>query len=81
MPGEVEQRTTQPVHLVDQQAIHLAGLDLFKQLLQRGTVHVAAAETAVIKAGLDQSPAQMPLTLDVGFSSLALCIERIEGLF
>jgi hypothetical protein len=58
----------------------LAGLDLFEQLLQGGTLHIAPTETAVIKASLNQSPAHMLLAMDVGFGRLALRVERIECL-
>ena len=49
-PGEVEQRAAEPVDLVDDHAVDLAGLDVGQQALQGGAVHVAAGEAAVVVA-------------------------------
>ena len=76
--GEVEQGAAQPVNLIDQHAIDLAGGDLFEQLLQGGTLHIAPAETAIIKASFNHGPAHMLLALDVGFRCFPLRVERIE---
>ena len=48
--GEVEQRSAEPVHLVHDDAVDLAGLDVGQQAFERRPVHVAAGETAVVVA-------------------------------
>jgi len=48
--GEVEQRPTQAVHLVDQHAVHPPRLDVRHQPLQGGPFHVAAGKAAVVVA-------------------------------
>ena len=47
-PGKIEQRTAQPVYLVDDHRIDPLGFDFFEQLSKRRAIHVAPAEAAVI---------------------------------
>lgn len=48
--GEVQYRPAETVDLVDHHAVDLSGLDVRAQALKGGPVHVAAGESAVVKA-------------------------------
>ena len=64
--GEVGQRPCQPVYLVDDDDIDLAGTDVVKKPLEVRPVGRPTRVAAVIVARLDQSPAGMGLALDIG---------------
>ena len=55
--GEVEQRATEAIDLVDDDAVDLAGLDVGQQALQGRSFHVAAGEAAVVVAVGQAGPA------------------------
>ena len=80
-PGEVGERSGQPVDLVDDHRIDLAGLDVGEQLAEGRAVHRAAGIAAVVVAGGERGPAFVLLAEDVGGAGLALGIERVEVLF
>src|SRR5262249_48190956 len=77
--GEISERAGQPVDLVNQYDINLAGANIGQELLQCRTLERGAREGAIIVAGGDQPPAFGCLALDIGFTGFALGIERIEG--
>jgi hypothetical protein len=77
---EISQRTGQPVDLVDDDHIDLAGFDILEEPLQGRAVQGAAGEAAVVIRAAILSPALMCLALDVGAAGLPLRIERIEVL-
>ena len=64
--GEVGKRPGQPVYLVDDDDIDLAGADVVQQPLKVRSVGRPTRIAAVIVAGLDQSPAGMGLAPDIG---------------
>ena len=76
--GKIGQRPGQPVDLVDDDDVDLAGLDLGQQLLQGRAVERGAREGAIVIAAGDQPPALMGLALDIGLAGLPLGIERVE---
>ena len=76
--GEVGQRARQPVDLVDDDDLHLAGLDVGEQPLERRPLHGAAGEAAVVIEVAHGDPAGVLLARDVGLARLALRIERVE---
>jgi hypothetical protein len=79
-PGEVGERAGQPVDLVDEHDIDPAALDIGEKALQRRSRHGAAGETTIVVCALDEPPTLVSLAGDVGFTSLPLRVQRIEGL-
>ena len=59
--GEVGEAAGQPVDLVDDDDVDLAGLDIGEQPLEAGPLHVAAREAAIVIAVGQQRPALVPL--------------------
>jgi hypothetical protein len=47
-PGEIEQRSTQPVNLIDDDTINPSRFDVGEQLPESGAVERGAGETTVI---------------------------------
>ena len=76
--GEIRQRSGQPVNLVDDDDLNLAGRDVFQQPLEGRALHRAAGEAAVIIHVRNGDPSRMTLTDDIGVASLALRVEGIE---
>jgi hypothetical protein len=54
--------------------------DVSQQLFERGPLHRRARQATIIIRSLAQSPAFSLLTPDVGFTRLALGVQRIEVL-
>src|SRR3954447_6088795 len=65
--GEVGQRSGQPVDLVADDHVNLAGLDIGEKLLQGGALHRRAGEAAIIIGLSEAGPALVALALDVRF--------------
>src|SRR5207244_12120788 len=80
-PGKIGERTGEPVDLVHDDNVDPASPDVGEQALQRGPLHVATREPAIVVAGPGQYPALVTLAADVGLAGLALCLERVELLF
>jgi hypothetical protein len=80
-PGEIQERPAQPVHFVDDNAIHLPGLDVGQQTLQGWSVHVATREAAVVVVLGQAPPSFVLLAGNVRFARLPLGVESIELLF
>ena len=78
--GEVGERAGEPVDLVDDDQIDLAGLDVRNQLVQGGAVDVAAGESSVA-VFLRELPAVGLLALDVRERGVALGVQRVVLLF
>ena len=76
--GEVGERAGQPVDLVDDHDVDLAGRDVGEQPLQRRPLHVAAGEAAVVVALRRGLPALVLLAADVGLAGLPLGVEGVE---
>src|SRR5580704_12674218 len=76
--GEVCQRSGQPVDLVDDNNVDLAGSDLGKKCLQGRTVQRGTGKCPVIIVTIDQAPSLVRLALDVGLTGFALGVERVE---
>src|SRR5258708_770712 len=55
-------------------------LNIFEKTLQRGTLDVAAGESAVIVESGQERPTEVALALNVCFGCLPLSLERIEFL-
>jgi hypothetical protein len=74
--GEVGQRPRQPVYLVDDDDVDLAGADVVQQSLEVGSVSRPTRIAAIVIARLDQNPAGMGLAPDngVGFYYVRLVI-------
>jgi hypothetical protein len=64
--GEISQRASQAVDLVDDDDVDLSGSQILKQPLQRRAVGVAAGEAAIVIFGPNQGPAGMRLAPDIG---------------
>ena len=77
--AKISKRAGQPVDLVDERNIDLAGPDVGQELLQRRALERGAGECTVVVAAGDQPPAFVRLTPDIGLARLALGIERVEG--
>src|ERR1700738_4585688 len=67
--GEVCQRSSQTIDLVDDDDVNLPGADVVQQSLQVGPVGRSAGVSAIIVARADQRPAGMSLTLYIGRGS------------
>jgi hypothetical protein len=79
--GKVCQRAGQPVDLVNDDHVDLAGPYVTEKLLQRRPVGIAASESPVSVFASDQRPTGMRLAADIGLGGIVLGIERIEVLF
>ena len=77
---EVQQRSRQPVHLVDDHAVDPARLHLGHQPPKRGALHAPPGEAAVVVAIGQQDPALVALAGDKRLGRLALSVERVEVL-
>jgi hypothetical protein len=77
--GKIRKRAGQPVDLVHQHNVDLAGANIGQELLQRWALERGAGERAIIVAGRDRPPAFVRLALDIGLARLALGIEGVEG--
>src|SRR5271156_2797749 len=78
--GKVSQRSRQPVDLIYNDGIDSSGSNVLKQAFEGGPLHVSTGVTAVIVFRCNRLPAFVPLAENIGFASLALGMERIEGL-
>jgi hypothetical protein len=76
--GEIGERTGQPVDLVDDNDLHLAGLDIGKQPLQSRPLHRPARQASVVVRFGERNPSGMTLARDIGLTSLPLSVERVE---
>jgi hypothetical protein len=76
--GEVRQRPSQPIDLVDDDDIDTTIADIIEKRTQRRPIHGRTREPAVIVAFANQHPALVPLALNIGLASLALRIEAVE---
>ncbi len=79
-PGKIGERAGQPVHLVDDNDVDPAGSDIGDQVLQGGSLQIAAGEPAIVIAGSDRYPALVALAADEGLGGFALRRERVEFL-
>jgi len=79
--GEIEQRPTQAVDLVDDHAIDFARLDIGQQPVEPRSVHVPAGVAAVVVLVGKAPPALVSLAGDEGLAGLALRVQRVELLF
>ena len=75
---EVQQASRQPVDLVDHHAVDPPGPDVGQQPLQRGTLGVAAGESAVVVVLRQADQALALLAGDERLPRFALRIERVE---
>ena len=73
--GEVGEGAGQPVDLVDDDHLDLAGVDVVHEPGEGGAVHGAPGIPPVIVVGRDELPAFVLLTLDKGFAGFTLCIQ------
>ena len=76
--GEVRQRSGQPVDLVDDDDVDLAGSDILQQALQGRALSVAAGEATIVILGPHHRPAGMGLAADVGLGGIVLGVQRVE---
>jgi hypothetical protein len=79
-PGEIGERSGQPVDFVDDNDVDPAGPDIGEQALQRGPLQIAAGEPAIVVAGFRRNPSLLLLAADVSFTGLVLRRERVEFL-
>jgi hypothetical protein len=75
--GEVEQGPAEPIDLVDDDAVDLAGLDVPEEPVEGGPLHVAAGVAAIVVVVGQYSPALRLLAGDVRLGGVALCVERV----
>ena len=78
---EVGHAAGQPVDLVDEDDIDLAGSHIGEQPHQTGPLHVAAREPAIVIALGHNNPALVALAQGIGSAGLILGIEAVELLF
>ena len=78
--GEVEQRTGQPVDLVDHDNVNLALGNIAEKPLQGRAVHGSTGKAAVVIQRRQHRPAFMLLRENEGRASFALGVERVERL-
>src|SRR5690348_6331064 len=76
--GKIGQRAGQPVDLIDDNNIDLAGSDFREQFLQSRALERRPGKRPVVKPMMDQAPAFMGLALYIGLASFSLCVERVE---
>ena len=79
-PGKIGERAGQPIDLVDNDNVESAGPDIGEQLLQRGSLHRATREPAIVIAVSRQYPPFVLLAADVGLAGFTLRRERVEFL-
>jgi hypothetical protein len=79
--GKVRQRTSQPVDLVDNDDVNLAGSYVFQKSLQGRPVGVATGEAAIVVFATQEGPASVSLASDIGLRGIILGIERVKVLF
>src|SRR5450759_3980630 len=79
--GEVCQAACEPVDLVDDNDVHFLRFHVLQQLLECRSFHRSAGISAIVIVSWQGFPALLALAKDKGFACLALCIERVEGLF
>lgn len=77
-PREVEQRSAEPVDLVDDHAVDFAGLDVGQQTKHCRSFEVASRVPAVVVTIGKRDPAFLRLAGDVAFRGIPLRIERVE---
>ena len=77
-PGEVQERATEAIQFVDDDAVNLAVLDIRHQVSQGRPFRVAAGEAAVVVAVRQTHPTLAFLAGDVRLGALALRIQRVE---
>ena len=77
---KVCQGAREAIHLVDHDHIHLASLDVIKEMGQGRALGIAAREAAIVIVLGQGAPAFMSLALDIGFTGLSLRIQGVEGL-
>ena len=80
-PAEIHQTPGESIHFVDNNAVHLAQLNLRHETLQCRAFHVATGKSAIIIFFRQCHPAFMALRKNECLGSLPLGIERIEFLF
>jgi hypothetical protein len=78
--GEVEQGAAEAIDLVRQNAVDLAGSNVFEEALQGGPVKVVAREAAIIVTLGEANPALALLAGDVGLGRGPLRIQGVERL-
>jgi hypothetical protein len=76
--GKIGQRAGQPVDLIDNNNVDLAGSDFREQFLQSRALERRPGKRPVVKPMMDQAPAFMGLALYIGLASFSLCVERVE---
>src|SRR5208283_2651218 len=76
--GEVGERSSQPIDLINDDDVDPSGLHIDEQFLQSGPIHRAAGKAAIVVTVPDQPPALVSLALDVGLGRLTLGVEGVE---
>ena len=76
--GEVGERACQAIHLVNDDAVHPAGIDVGQKPLDRRTLQRPARDPAVVVAILKEHPALVLLAGDIGGAGFILRVERVE---
>jgi len=76
--GEVPDRSAEPVHLVDDHAVDLAGLGVGEQPPQCGPVHVGARVAAVVVLRGQRGPTFTRLAANVCLSRVTLGVQGVE---
>src|SRR5208337_3181244 len=78
--GEVGERSSQPINLIDDDDVDPSGPHIDEQFLQSRPIHRAAGKAAIVITLPDQPPALVSLALDVGLGRLTLSVEGVEVL-
>src|ERR1039458_7714512 len=76
--SEIEERAGEPVHLINQNVVHRACLDVGQEAFERGPVHVGAGEPAVVIGVRHERPPLVLLAGDVSFRRFPLGVQGVE---
>src|SRR5262245_3481289 len=77
-PGEIEERPTESIDFVDNDAIDLSGGDVRQQPIEARPVHAATRKPAVVVVLGQAGPTFVLLAGNVRLARFALRVERIE---
>jgi hypothetical protein len=75
---EVQQRSTQSVNFVDDNAVDASGLDILEETVQGGAFQASTRESAIVVAIRQAFPAFVLLASDKRLGRFTLGMQRVE---
>jgi hypothetical protein len=79
--GEIEQASGEAIHLINNDGVDFAGIDICKQAFETRAFEGSSGESSIVVPGGQDPPTLMMLAVDVGFAGFALGVQGVEGLF